>query len=87
MKMISGGAMFEKVSFKTYAYGLRTPEGIIVKFWVPKALLGKESDLPEELPFTLDVPSSKKNKTNGKKSKRKQRDEEDEEEEDDEEDE
>jgi hypothetical protein len=90
MKTVSGEAMFEKDAPKTYSYGVRTEEGIIVKFWIPKGILGKNH--PDELPFSLDLPSGKKAKANGKvaskKSKsKKSRDEDDEEDDEEEEDE
>lgn len=67
---------FEKDAPKSHAYGVRTDEGILIKVWIPKALVrNPPEDIVAGIAFATGDGSGKK-----KSKKRKQRDEDDDEE-------
>jgi len=66
----------EKDAPKSHAYGFRTDDGVLIKVWVPKALV---RDPIEVVLAEIEIPIEKGKKS---KKKRKQRDEEDDDEED-----
>lgn len=45
---------YEKEAPKSHAFGIKTDDGILIKVWLPKALVKKH---PDELTVILNIPS------------------------------
>jgi ribosomal protein L12E/L44/L45/RPP1/RPP2 len=76
---VEGTLVFEKTAPKSHAFGVRTKDGVLIKVWIPKALMPKPID---EIACQLDVPFAKVSKFKFNSKKEEDAEEEDEDEDD-----